>query len=269
MDRSFDKVLVRPPGRSYKDCLSKNPYHDEIDLDKTLKQHTNYVKKLESAGIEIEELPPLESYPDSIFVQDTALIGESSKKAVICRMGVPERRGEEDSIAEHLREEGYRIKKIEPPGTLEGGDILVTDKDKIFVGLSERTNREGVKQLSDHLPGVEVIGVPVSEVFHLLSGVNYIGDGTLAVCPDIVDESYFDDFDMVEITKAEQNTKYKNKPINMLYLGDCKVAMPEVYKNTGDILEQIGYTVIGIDISEFWKGDAGMTCPMLPFYKGI
>ncbi len=269
MDRLFDKALVRPPEVSYRDCLSKNPHCDSIDYGKTLEQHERYERLLEENGVEVEVLPTMESHPDSIFMQDTALVAESSRTAVICRFGVPERRGEEESVEEYFREIGYTVKKIEPPGTLEGGDILVTDKDKIFVGLSERTNREGVKQLSDHLPGVEVIGVPVSEVFHLLSGVNYIGDGTLAVCPDIVDESYFDDFDMVEITKAEQNTKYKNKPINMLYLGDCKVAMPEVYKNTGDILEQIGYTVIGIDISEFWKGDAGMTCPMLPFYKGI
>ena len=269
MDRSFDKVLVRPPGKSYKDCLSKNPYHDKIDLDKTLKQHTNYVKKLESAGIEIEELPPLEAYPDSIFVQDTALIGESSKKAVICRMGVPERRGEEDSIAEHLREEGYRIKKIEPPGTLEGGDILVTDKDKIFVGISERTNESGIEQLADFFPDVEVIGVPVSHVFHLLSGVNFVGDGALAVCPDIVDKEHFDDFDMIEITKAEQDTRYENKPINLLYLGDKTIMLPHVYKRTKDIFEDLNFEVLSLNISEFWKGDAGMTCPMLPYYKGI
>ncbi len=269
MDRVFEKVLVRPPGNSYRNCLSKNPYHHDIDIDKTLEQHRTYVEVLESEGVEVEKLPTLESYPDSIFIQDTALIGENSKTAVMCRFGVSERRGEEKSVAKNLKEEGYRVKNIEPPGTLEGGDILVTDKNKIFIGVSERTNESGIEQLSDFFPHVEVVKVPVSKVFHLLSGVNFVGDGTLAVCPDIVELDYFDDFDLIEIKKEEQNTRYENKPINMLYIGDRKILLPEVYQKTGQILEEEGYSVVKVDISEFWKGDAGMTCPMLPFYKNL
>jgi len=269
MTRLFDKALVRSPGESYRDCLSKNPLHDTIDLGKTMEQHKNYVKLLMKNGIEVEQLPSLESYPDSIFIQDTALVGESSNTAVICRPGVSERRGEEDSVEDYFVEEDYEVKKIEPPGTVEGGDILVTDKDKIFVGLSERTNESGIEQLSSYFPKTEFVKIPVSEVFHLLSGVNFIGDGTLAVCPEIVDLDYFEDFDLVEIKKEEQNTRYENKPINMLYMGDKKILLPDAYENTAQMLEKIGYTVGKLNISEFWKGDAGMTCPMLPFYKGI
>ncbi|MFW5946283.1 MAG: dimethylarginine dimethylaminohydrolase family protein [Candidatus Natronoplasma sp.] len=267
MTKLFDKVLVRPPGESYGDCLSKNPLHDTIDLKKTLEQHKNYVKLLKKNGIKVEQLPPLGSYPDSIFIQDTALVGDSSNTAVVCRFGVSERRGEENSVEEYFVEEGYQVKRIEPPGTVEGGDILVTDKDKIFVGMSERTNESGIEQLSMYFPKTEFVEIPVSEVFHLLSGANFIGDGTLAVCPDIVDLDYFGDFDLIEIKKEEQNTSYENKPINMLYIGDGKILLPEVYQNTGHILEEAGYSVVKLDISEFWKGDAGMTCPMLPFYK--
>jgi len=269
MTRLFDKALVRPPGESYRDCLSKNPLHDTIDLGKTLEQHENYVEVLKENGIEVEQLPSLELYPDSIFIQDTALVGESSNTAVICRPGVSERRGEEDSIEEYFVERGYEVKRIEPPGTVEGGDILVTDKDKIFVGLSERTNESGIEQLSRYFPKTEFVKIQISEVFHLLSGVNFIGDGTLAVCPDIVDTDYLEGFDLVEIEKDEQDTRYKNKPINMLYIGDGKILLPEAYRKTGKILEEAGYTVVKLNISEFWKGDAGMTCPMLPFYKGI
>jgi len=214
MDRLFDKVLVRPPGENYRDCLSKNPLHDTIDIESALDQHKEYVKLLEESGIEVEELPSLESYPDSIFIQDTALVGEKSKTAVMCRFGVAERRGEEDSIEEYFVEEGYEVKRVDPPGTVEGGDILVTDQDKIFVGISERTNEDGIDQLSEHFPHIEFVKIPVSEVFHLLSGVNFIGNGTLAVCPDIVDTDHFEGFDLVEIKKDEQDTKYKNKPIN-------------------------------------------------------
>jgi len=269
MDRLFDKILVRPPGESYKDCLSKNPLHDTIDIESVLDQHREYVDLLEESGIKVEKLPTLESYPDSIFIQDTALVGEKSKTAVMCRFGVAERRGEEDSIEEYFVEEGYEVKRVDPPGTVEGGDILVTDQDKIFVGISDRTNEDGIDQLSEHFPEIEFVKIPVSEVFHLLSSVNFIGNGTLAVYPDIVDTDYFEGFDLVEIKKDEQDTRYKNKPINMLYIGDGKILLPEAYRKTGKILEEAGYTVVKLNISEFWKGDAGMTCPMLPFYKGI
>jgi len=99
--------------------------------------------------------------------------------------------------------------------------------------------------------------------------VNFVGDGALAVCPDIVDKEHFDDFDIIEITKAEQDTRYENKPINLLYLGDKTIMLPHVYKRTKDIFEDLNFEVLSLNISEFWKGDAGMTCPMLPYYKGI
>ncbi|MFW6040554.1 MAG: dimethylarginine dimethylaminohydrolase family protein [Thermoplasmatota archaeon] len=269
MDRLFDKVLVRVPGNSYRDCVSKNPIHETIDTKKAIEQHEIYVKTLESFGIEVIELSPEESYPDSVFVQDTALIGTETNTVVICRFGEASRRGEEKSVADYLKKEGFEIKEIEPPGTIEGGDILVTDKDIIFVGLSERTNEGGIDQLAYHFPEQKVVKVPVSEVFHLLSGVNFIGDGTLAVCPDLIDTTYFDDFNLIKISKDEQNSRYENKSINLLYLGDKNILMPDVYPNTEKILQEKGYTPVTIKVSEFWKGDAGVTCPMLPFYKDL
>ncbi|MFP4142227.1 MAG: dimethylarginine dimethylaminohydrolase family protein [Thermoplasmata archaeon] len=269
MDRLFDKVLMRPPEENYIDCISKNPYHDKIEFGRTLVQHEYLVDLLDKEGLKVEVIQPLRPHPDGVFIQDTAIVGEESKTAILCRFGVSERRGEEESVGEYLEGLGYDVKKIRSPGTLEGGDVLVTDEDKIFVGLSKRTNESGADQLSEFLPGKEVVKVPVSEVLHLLSAVNFIGDRTLAICPDIVAKHYFDDFDMIEITRAEQETKYKNKPINMLYLGDKKVVLPKPYSKTGDILEEFGYTVKKMNISEFWKGDAGITCPILPFYKGV
>ncbi len=269
MTRLFDEVLVRTPGKSYTKCVSKNPKHNTIDMEKTLEQHEKYVRILENHGVQVQKLSPLESYPDSIFVQDTALIGKESNTAVICRFGIPLRRGEEESIANMFLEEGYNVKCIEPPGTIEGGDILVTDRKKIFVGISERTNKEGIEQLSKHFSDIDIIKVPVSKVFHLLSGVNFVGDGTLAICPEVVDLDHFKGFELIEISMDKQDTVYKNKPINMLYLGDKKILIPKAYTRTVDILEDFGYTAVKINISEFWKGDAGMTCPMLPIYNDI
>ncbi len=269
MDRSFDKVLVRRPGKSYENCVSKNPESKNIDPKEAKNQHENYVNTLTENNIEVIKLPIDESHPDSIFTQDAALVGEKTERAVICRFGEPTRRGEEKSIEKHLNHEGYEIKNIEAPGTLEGGDILVTDKDKIFVGVSDRTNEEGIEQLAIHFPKKEVIKVPVSKVFHLLSGVNFLGDGTLAICPDIVDLEYFEDFELIIINKDEQETRYKNKPINMISIGGRKVLLPEAYPKTAEILSDHGYKPVQVKITEFWKGDAGITCPMLPFYKDI
>ncbi len=269
MDRLFDRVIVRPPSKSYKNCVSKNPEHHTIDIEKTLNQHENYVQTLEDEGIEVTKLSPSEEYPDSIYVQDTALIESKTNKAVICRFGEAKRRGEEESIARRLENEGFKVKNIEEPGTIEGGDILVTDQNKVFVGISERTNEKGIEQLSDYFSNTEVIKVPVSKVFHLLSGVNFIGNNTLAVCPELVDISYFEGFDLIEINKHQQDTEYPGKPINMLYLGNDKILLPDVYPNTEKILKENGYDTITINLSEFWKGDAGTTCPMLPFYNEL
>ena len=269
MDRLFDRVLVRPPGKDYSRCLSKNPDKETIDVPEAKAQHEKYVNKLKECGLEIEETPPLKNYPDAVFVQDTALVGAESNRAVICRFGVSDRRGEEESVARYLKGSGFETHRIEAPGTLEGGDVLVTDSDKVFVGESERTNVEGIEQLSQAFPNKEIIKVPVSEVFHLLSTVNYLGENTLAVCPDIVDTTHFQDFELIKIKKNEQSTEYPNKPINLMYLGKNRVMLPNVYPETINILQKEGYSTIEVDISEFWKGDAGTTCPTLPFYKGL
>lgn len=269
MDRLFDKVLVRPPGTTYEDCLSKNPAKSNIDVVEAKNQHSNYVKTLRQNGVEVLELQPLDKFPDSIFMQDAAFVGEHSKKAFICRFGVSERRGEENSVAEYLKKLGFKIERTRSPGTIEGGDILVTDKDTIFIGISERTNERGIDQLSETFSQEEIVKVPVEKVFHLLSAVNFLGNGTLAVCPELVDLKYFKDFELLKISKEEQKTRYTNKPINLLYLGNDKVLIPDVYPKTSDILEDAGYETIEVDISEFWKGDAGITCPMLPIYKGF
>ncbi len=269
MDRLFDKVLVRPPCTTYGNCLSKNPAKSTIEVAKAKDQHRNYVKTLRQNGVEVLELQPLDKFPDSIFIQDVAFVGADSKKAFICRFGVNERRGEENNVAEHLKKLGFKIERTRSPGTIEGGDILVTDQDTIFIGMSERTNERGIDQLSETFPQKEVVKVPVEKVFHLLSAVNFLGNGTLAVCPELVDLKYFKDFELLKISKDEQKTRYTNKPINLLYVGNDKVLMPNVYPKTSEMLEDAGYETIEVDISEFWKGDAGITCPMLPIYKGF
>ncbi|MFO8109577.1 MAG: arginine deiminase family protein [Thermoplasmata archaeon] len=268
MDRTFDRVFVTPPGETYVDCVSRNPEHHTIDIFSARQQHAGYVRILKEHGIKVDVLPTHENYPDSVFVQDTALVGERTGTAVLCRFGEPSRRGEEKLVEERLETDGYRLEEIKAPGTLEGGDILVTDRDTVFVGISERTNNKGVNQLAEYFPDIEFVKVPVEKVFHLLSAVNFIGKGTLAICPSMVDRDYFHGFDLLEIPE-KQNSTYDNKPINMLYLGNKHVLMPDAYPGTEKILEENGYVPVTTNLSEFWKGDAGVTCPILPLYREL
>jgi len=263
MDRLFDVVIVRPPGKSYKNCVSTNPEHSGIDINLAKKQHGEYVKVLKENGIEVIELKPLENHPDSVFVQDTAIVGVKSNLAVLSRFGEASRRGEEESIGDVLRKEGFEIKRIEEPGTLEGGDVMVTDVGVVFVGVSQRTNIEGIEQLARYFHGVKVVKVPISKIFHLLSGVSYLGSKTIAISPQVVDVDYFRSFKLIQIPEDEL---YAN---NMLYLGEKRVLLPEGYPKTEEKLRKEGFKPITVDVSEFWKGDGGVTCLNLPFYKPL
>ncbi len=260
MDKLFNRVLVRPPAESYKRCVSTNPLHDTIDVSLAKKQHREYVKILKENGIEVIELPVLEEHPDSVFVQDTSIIGASSKTAALCRFGEPSRRGEEKSVKEYLEKEGFKVVEIRPPGTLEGGDVMVTDVGFVFIGESVRTNNEGIKQFAKVFPQVKVVGIKLTKIFHLLSGVNYLGKKRIAISPHVIDISYFQGFKLIEIPEDEL---YAN---NMLYLGDDKVLIPAGYPKTQEKLKRHGFKPIEVDVSEFWKGDGGVTCLNSPFY---
>ena len=260
MDRLFNRVLVRPLGESYKRCVSTNPMHDTIDVSLAKKEHREYVKILKENGIDVIELPVLEEHPDSVFVQDTSIIGESSRTAVLCRFGEPSRRGEERSVKEYLDKEGFTTVEIKVPGTIEGGDVLVTDAGVVFIGESVRTNPEGIRQFAAAFPHVRVVGIKLTKIFHLLSGVNYLGKKRIAISPHVVDPSYFQGFKLIEIPEDEL---YAN---NMLYLGEERVLIPAGYPKTKEKLKRQGFKPIEVDVSEFWKGDGGVTCLNSPFY---
>nr|MDO8045467.1 arginine deiminase family protein [Candidatus Baldrarchaeota archaeon] len=258
MDRLFDRVVVCPPAKTYVNCVSTNPEHDTIDVNLALKQHQEYVNILRENDIHVIELKPQEKYPDSCFVQDTAVIG--TKIAVICRFGEKSRRGEEEIIRKILEKE-MPVRDIKAPGTLEGGDVLVTDQGIIFVGETKRTNRNGINQLARCFPHINVEVVPVSGILHLMSACSYLGSKTIVVCPKYVDPSIFHGFKLIKVPEEEVYAT------NLLYIGDKKVLMPDGYPKTRDKLRKTGFKPIEVNLSEFWKGDGGVTCLSLPFYK--
>ncbi|RLG85406.1 MAG: amidinotransferase [Thermoprotei archaeon] len=263
MDRLFDQVIVRPPSKSIVGCISTNPLRTSVDPSKASRQHREYVKILREQGIEVIEMPPLEEHPDSVFVQDTAVVGSRSRRALIARFGAVPRRGEEVSVENLLRRMGFETVRVEEPGTLEGGDVMVTDLGLVYVGVSGRTNTVGVEYLRKTFPEVKVVEVPVTKVLHLLSAVNYIGNKTVAIVPELVDPSYFSGFKLIRVPLEEAYAA------NMLYLGERRVLIPAGYPETAERLRREGYKPIEVEISEFYKCDGGVTCLSLPLYKAL
>jgi len=260
MDRLFDLVIVRTPPNSYVNCVSTNPRRNEIDLGLAKEQHRRYVSTLKESGVSVIELPPLEDFPDSVFMQDPALLG--SQRTVIGRFGGETRRGEEKALLEGLRNHRNKIGEIRfvrDPGTLEGGDALVTDRG-IFVGESRRTNANGIEQLAGCLNDFEVRPVR-TDLLHLLCGCSYLSDGKMIIAPDLVSPDSFPGFEFVRLSIEEAYAA------DALYLGDGKVLIPSGFPNVNKKLEEAGYEAIKVEMSEFHKGDGGVTCLCSPVYR--
>jgi len=260
MDRLFDMALVRPPSNTYENCVSSNPHKSEIDLQLAREQHRTYVSVLREHGIKVLESSALEKYPDSVFMQDPAILGV--KRSIIGRFGEPTRRGEEDAILEDLHQTGQvsAIHRIESPGTLEGGDVIITDMQRLFVGESSRSNASGIHQLSVFLPNVTIVKVKTN-LFHLLCGCSYLSKGTMIITPELVSPDHFPGFKFVKFDKKDAYAS------DALYVGNRAVLIPSGFPNASKKLVDGGYKPIEIDLSEFYKGDGGVTCLCSPIYK--
>jgi dimethylargininase len=251
---------VRPPPNSYVNCVSTNPDKSDIDVTLAREQHRMYTSILKEAGIEVIELQPLEAYPDSVFMQDPALLGRS--RSTIGRFGEPTRRGEAKALAEELtrlRIAVGTLSNVNAPGTIEGGDIVVTDRG-IFVGESQRTNASGIQQMRDILRNQTVKAVK-TPMMHLLCGCSYLSKGRMMIAPDLLNPSSFPGFHFIEIPKADSYAA------DALYLGGGNVLIPSGFSRTVSKLKSAGYTPVEIDVSEFWKGDGGVTCLSSPVFE--
>ncbi|MDA4131165.1 MAG: amidinotransferase, partial [Thaumarchaeota archaeon] len=222
-----------------------------------------YISLLKAAGIKVIELKPLEEFPDSIFVQDPGILGSS--RSVIARFGELSRRGEAEVFANDLKaidsERIGEIGFIEEPGTLEGGDVLITPHG-LFAGESGRSNMIGIDQLARVLKGITVI--PVStQLKHLLGACTYLSNRTILVAPELVNPLSFPGFSFVNVPTEESYAA------NVLYLGDKKVLMPSGFPRSRSKLIQAGYEPEEVNLSRFQKGDGSVTCLCSPVYKGI
>jgi dimethylargininase len=219
-----------------------------IDYMLAVFQHDWYRKLLKSLGHEVVSLPADDAYPDCVFIEDTAIVLDDM--AVITRPGAESRRGETRAVADAL--ELYRpLIHLEAPATLDGGDVLVAD-DRIYVGLSTRTNEAAIAQLRYHTRR-EVIPVPVNGCLHLKTAITRVSRDTMLLNRDCVDASLFADWKLIDVDPAEPFGG------NALWIDDV-VIYPEELPKTRARLEAAGLDVRTVQQSELAKAEGGVTC---------
>ena len=255
----FTRAIVRIPGTNFAAGLTT------VDLgiphfDRVLEQHARYCEALSECGLELTVLNADLRYPDSTFVEDTAVL--TKKGAILTRPGAPTREGEVEAIKPILQSFFDPLPCIEAPGTLDGGDICEAE-DHFFLGVSHRTNEEGAAQLAAYLSQLgyssSVIDIRVmTSILHLKSGISYIGDNTLVVMEEMADNPQFRNFDLVRVSLEES------------YAANCvrineRVLVPAGFPEILEELRQRGFSPLALDMSEFQKMDGGLSCLSLRF----
>ncbi len=227
-----------------------------IELAKAQEQHRAYEILLKQLGARVISMPAEPGLPDSMFVEDPAIVLD--ELAVILPLGTESRRPEAASLAQALAE-FRKLECVTLPGTMEGGDILRIGR-KLFVGLSSRTNAEGIWQLDAILKpySYEITAVRVTGCLHLKSAVTYIGRNTLLANRAWIDLAPFAGYDWIDVAPEEPHAA------NALALG-ATIIFPASFPRTRARIEARGFHVIALDISELQKAESGLTCSSLLF----
>jgi dimethylargininase len=252
-------AITREVSPSINRCeLSFHP-RSPIDLPKAMAQHHAYQDCLARLGIEVISLPAQPDLPDSVFVEDAAVILDEI--AVMTRTGAVSRRPESATLVETISEY-RRVAWLTEPATLDGGDVLRIGR-RLFVGATKRSNAAGIEQLRELVQphGFRVHSVDVGPCLHLKSACSYLGDNAVLVNPDWVDPSQFGELDIVAVDPAEAGAA------NVLLVSD-QVIMPSNFPRTESILQQRGFAIETLDVSELQKAEAGVTCCSLIFAPG-
>jgi len=255
----YTRALVRAPTANFALGLTQSA-EGAPQLELALLQHRRYCEALRSCGLQLTELAPDPAFPDGTFVEDTALLFPGF--AVLTRPGAESRRGETTSTLAGLQHFFEHIATIEAPGTIDGGDVCVVER-QVYIGLSARTNEAGAAQLAAvlraHGYGANLIDIRGSTtLLHLKSGLTYLGDGLMVVSPDAPRPELVDGFDFIELDDRESYAA------NCLAIND-RVLIAAGYPDLADKLAKRGHRVVALEISEFRKMDGGLTCLSLRF----
>ncbi len=252
----FKRAIVRRPGQSMvKGLTSFDLGKPSVEL--ALLQHEAYVEALKTCGLGVVVLEADERYPDSTFVEDTALLTPTC--AIITNPGALSRKGETGVIKEVLQDYYTNIEVVQEPGTVEGGDIMMVGSH-FYIGLSDRTNEEGAKQVIAFLEKYGLSGstLSVGDMLHLKSGIVYLEHNTVAATGDFLKVEEFQKFNILKIDEDES------------YAANCiwvngNVLVAKNFPKTAKTIADAGYPTIELDVSEFRKLEGGLSCLSLRF----
>ena len=247
-------AITRKVSGSINNCELSFHARQPIDVAKAIAQHKAYQDCLAELSVRVVSLPAEPELPDAVFVEDPAVVVD--EVAVISIMGAPSRRPEARSLADALSR--YRpIKFLVEPATLDGGDVLRVGR-RVFAGLSQRTNCEGVAQLRDVLRAFdyEVQPVEVRGCLHLKSACSYVGNDTLLINRSWIDAERLREFQSLDVPDEEPAAG------NALLINGV-VIIPASFPKTRALIEERGLRVRTTDLSELQKAEAGVTCTSL------
>ena len=212
----FTNVIVRKPGKSLCNGITSAPELGQPIYERAVEEHDDYIAALKQCGVEVTELPALEEYPDSCFVEDPAVITRCG--AIITNPGADSRNGEKDEIEPTIRQ---------------------------FIEILEGWGLEGSE-------------VPLEEVLHLKTGVNYLEDGNMLVSGEFIEKPDFAQYNKVIVPEDEAYGA------NCIWVNGT-VIVPEGYPTVLKAVQDLGYKTLVVDTSEYRKVDGGLSCLSLRF----
>ena len=256
------RAIVRPPAINFAQGLTTSKRGAPV-YEIALKQHELYCQALQQCGLTVTRLEADPRYPDSTFVEDTAVF--TDRRAIVSRSGAPSRAGEVDEMKVVLARFFAEIRAITGSGTLDGGDVCQSGVNgkHFFIGISERTNEDGARQLAGFLDqlGYTHAFVDIRHInglLHLKSGLASLGERRLVVIDQLTHHEAFRAFDLIPVAPAEA------------YAANCiqvngRVLIADGYPTFAQTLTELGYDIVPIDMSEFQKMDGGLSCLSLRF----
>jgi len=258
----FTHAIVRIPGTNFDAGLTTVSLGAPT-FDQVLDQHQHYCQALAECGLAVTTLEADLRFPDSTFVEDTAII--TPRGAILTRPGAASREGEVEAIRPGILKFFSSLLTIEAPGTVDGGDICEAE-DHFFLGISHRTNQEGASQLANHLATLgytsSTIDVrPRTTILHLKSGISYIGDNTLVVMEEMADNDEFRNFSLIRVSLEESYAA------NCVRVNDRVLVAAGFPKLTAELSAR-GFSPLILEMSEFQKMEGGLSCLSLRFKAG-
>lgn len=244
-------AITRAVSRAIERCELTYLDRAPINLPRARAQHEQYLAALRELGLEVMALPEEPLLPDSVFVEDTAIVLD--EVAVLTNPGADSRKPEVESVARALAPH-RKLLRITPPATLDGGDVLTLGK-QIFVGMTRRSSPAAVDQLRALLGpfGYEVAGVPVRNCLHLKTGVTQVAEKTLLINPDMIGQESFPGFDFIEVDPSEPEAA------NALLAGGA-IIYPAAHARTRQRLQRLERPIVTVEADELAKAEGGVTC---------